>query len=131
MTSALYLPPSLSLPHEGGGDLEFQCHALGFLEAMFGNVHKSQRKGATRSDRRSGALSAITGAVAPRRLGTEFAPAEYDPTFESDIGSTVGCESIPCFSLEVATVHAAGTVHTGQGPGSTRERSLTPVEPLE
>ena len=30
------------VPREGGGDLEFQCHALGFLEAMFGNVHKSQ-----------------------------------------------------------------------------------------
>ncbi len=40
--SRLSLPPTLSLPREGGGDLEFQCHALGFLEAMFGNVHKRQ-----------------------------------------------------------------------------------------
>ena len=40
--TCLSLPPTLSLPREGGGHLEFQCHALGFLEAMFANVHKRQ-----------------------------------------------------------------------------------------
>ena len=42
--TCLSLPPTLSLPREGGGDLEFQCRALGFLEATFGNVHKSQHR---------------------------------------------------------------------------------------
>ena len=41
--TCLSLPPTLSLPREGGAaigaaDLEFQCRALGFLETVFGTT---------------------------------------------------------------------------------------------